>query len=177
MAIKVAYTPKVSHLVLLVVGVLSATVVAAGPARADSASDDTQANVVVTGAITLTGLTDAFTLSGTPGTVATNDGAVEMHVTTNSFAGYAVTVEPVAEALTGVTAGNPDTIPTDALNVERTGVGPYVPLSFGTPVEVFRKTSASAPGGDTISNDYRITIPFVRPDTYTGTLEYVATTL
>jgi hypothetical protein len=178
MPIKASYKRKVTHLALFVASVVAGTtMVATAPVYADSASDDTQANVVVTGAITLTGLTNAFTLSGTPGTVATNVGAVEMHVTTNSFAGYAVTVEPLTDSLTGVTAGNTDTIPTNALNVERTGVGPYVPLSFGTPVEVFRKTSASAPGGDTISNDYKITIPFVQPDTYTGTLEYVATTL
>jgi hypothetical protein len=173
----VLYKRKVAHLALLALAVAASTGIAATPASADNASGDTQANVVVTGAITLTGLTQAFTLSGTPGQVATNLDAVTMHVTTNNFAGYAVTVEPLAATLDGVTAGNGDTIPTDALNVERSGVGPYIPLSFGTPVEVARKTSASAPTGDAIDNDYKITIPFVQPDTYTGTLEYVATTL
>jgi hypothetical protein len=177
MILKVSLNRKVVHLGLSVAGVIFATAVIASPAQADSASGDTQANVVVTGAITLTALTEAFTLSGTPGAVVEDVGAVTMRVTTNNFAGYAVTVAPLADSLTGETAGNNDTIPTDSLNVERTGVGPYTPLAFGAPVEVARKTSASAAGGDPISNDYKITIPFVQPDTYTGTLEYVATTL
>lgn len=168
---------KVVHLVMAVMGVVCATAVGATPARADSDSGDTQANVVVTGAITLTALTNAFTLSGTPGTVAENLAAVSMRVTTNNFAGYTVTVAPLTDTLTGALAGNGDSIPTDALNVRRTGTLPYTPLSFGTPVEVFRKAAPSAPAGDSIVNDYKITIPFVQPDTYSGTLEYVATTL
>jgi hypothetical protein len=178
MILKVSINRKIAHLGLSLVGVVFATAVVASPAQADSASDDTQANVVVTGAITLTGLTNAFTLSGIPGAVATNVAAVSMRVTTNNFAGYTVTVQPLSDSLTGETAGNIDTIPTDDLNVERTGSGgPYVPLDSTTPVEVVHKTSASASTGDTIENDYKITIPFVQPDTYTGTLEYVATTL
>jgi hypothetical protein len=168
---------KLIHLALSVAGVMFATVVVGAPARADNASGDTQANVSVTGAITLTELTGAFTLSGIPGAVVENLGAVTMRVTTNNFAGYAVTVAPLAADMTGATAGNNDTIPTSDLNVRLTGSGTYNPLAFGTPLEVDRKTSASAPSGDPISNDYKITIPFVQPDTYTATLEYVATTL
>jgi hypothetical protein len=171
-------TGRAACLALSVASVACVAVVNAAPAQADTASGDTQANVSVTGAISLTALTSAFTLAGTPGQIIEKLAAVSMRVTTNSFAGYAVTVAPLTETLDGVTAGNLDTIPTSDLNVERTGGGgPYTPLAFGAPVEVARKTTASAAGGDLISNDYKITIPFVQPDTYTGTLEYVATTL
>jgi hypothetical protein len=177
MVFKASNRKKTLRFASAVMGVVCATAVVATPAHADSDSGDTQANVVVTGAITLTALTNAFTLSGAPGAVVEKIGAVTMRVTTNNFAGYAVSVAPLAAQLTGALAGNTDTIPTDSLNVELTGGGPYTPLSFGNPVEVFRKTAPSAPTGDPVSNDYKITIPFVQPDTYSGTLEYVATTL
>jgi hypothetical protein len=168
---------KLVHLALSVAGAMFATAVVSAPARADSASGDTQANVSVTGAITLTALTQAFTLSGIPGATVEELAAVTMRVTTNNAAGYTVTVAPLSDAMTGATAGNADTIPTSDLNVRLTGGGAYTPLAFGTPLEVDRKTSRSASGGDPVSNDYQITIPFVSPDTYTATLEYVATTL
>jgi hypothetical protein len=177
MTVNVASRRKLVHLALSMVTVMFATIVTATPAQADSDSGDTLANVAVTGAITLTALTGAFTLSGAPGAMVEDPGAVTMDVTTNNFAGYAVTVEPLEAALTGATAGNTNSIPTSDLNVRLTGTTSYAPLAFGTPLEVFRKTSASASGGDSVSNDYKITIPFVQPDTYTTTLEYVATTL
>jgi hypothetical protein len=170
-------TRRVACLSLSVASVALATVGTATPAQADDATGDTRANVVVTGAITLTALTGAFTLSGTPNAVVENPGAVTMLVTTNSFAGYTVTVEPVEDALTGAIGSNTDSIPIGDLNVKLTSASLYSPLTFGTPLEVFRKTSPSAPAGDSISNDYKITIPFVQPDTYSATLEYVATTL
>ncbi|MFC7645404.1 hypothetical protein ACFQX6_35855 [Streptosporangium lutulentum] len=55
--------------------------------------------------------------------------------------------------------------------------GAYVPLDPDAPVQVARKTERSADGGDVITNGYRITIPAVRPDTYSGTLLYSAITL
>ena len=58
-----------------------------------------------------------------------------------------------------------------------TQAGTYANLIFGTPLAVAGKSSASAPDGDTISNDFRITVPAVRPDTYSGTLNYIVTTL
>ncbi len=53
----------------------------------------------------------------------------------------------------------------------------YTPVSNTAPVEVHTQTGPSAEAGDDLSNDYQMTIPFVRSDTYTGTLNYVATTL
>lgn len=170
-------TKKTAYITLSVVGLTVTAATVGSPAHADTASGNTQANVSVTGEISLTALTNAFTLSGTPGTVAENVGAVTMIVTTNNAAGYSVTVEPVTAAMTGATAGNNETIPTSALNVKETVGGSYTPLIFGTPVQVHQQTTASAPAGDSLSNDYQITVPFVEPDTYTATLEYVATTL
>jgi hypothetical protein len=148
-------------------------------ARADTDSGTTTANVTVSTAISLTGLTDSFTLSGAPGDTPTTGGTpVTMTVTTNNFAGYSVTVEPAAATLDPAIAGNTDTIGTDLLQVRGSAqAGAYTALTPGTPLEVARKTSASAEAGDTVNNDYRLTIPFVRPDTYSGTLNYVAATL
>ena len=149
------------------------------PAVADTASGSTTANVEVSGSITLTGLTPAFTLTGVVGSTPTTGATpVTMVVTTNNFAGYNVSVVPAAANLVGAIPGNTDVIPANSLEVDGpVQAGVYAPLAFPTPLVVATKASASAPEGDTITNNYRITIPFVRPDTYSGTLNYVATTL
>ncbi|MDQ1398789.1 MAG: hypothetical protein QOK20_721, partial [Acidimicrobiaceae bacterium] len=36
-----------------------------------------------------------------------------------------------------------------------------------------QQNAASAPLGDAVSNDYQVQIPFVAPDTYSATLEYI----
>ncbi|MEU0519838.1 hypothetical protein [Streptosporangium sp. NPDC006007] len=149
-----------------------------GPARADTDTGSTTANVQVNLAITLSDLSPSFTLTGAPGATVTTPSPVTMRVTTNSFTGYAVTVQPAAPALTGDTAGNTDTIPMTLLEVSGPAqAGAFTPLSLTTPVEVVRKTSASAADGDVINHDYRITIPAVRPDIYRETINYIATTL
>jgi hypothetical protein len=152
---------------------------AAAPAQADTDADSTIVNVEVSSAITLTNLTPSFTLTGAPGaTVTTGATPVTMTVTTNNFAGYNVTVVPRTENLTPAIPGSTDLIPSNDLEVDGPSQGgTYAHLTFGTPLVVATKATASAPGGDPIINNYRITIPFVRPDTYTGTLDYVATTL
>lgn len=152
---------------------------AAAPAQADTDTDSTIVNVEVSSAITLTNLTPSFTLTGAPGaTVTTGATPVTMTVTTNNFAGYNVTVVPRTANLIPAGPGNTDVIPSNTLEVDGPAQGgDYVHLTFGTPLVVATKASASAPAGDPIINNYRITIPFVRPDTYTGTLDYVATTL
>ena len=148
-------------------------------AKADTDSDITMANVGVGSLITLTGLTDSFALSGAPGETPTTGGTpVTMTVTTNNFAGYTVTVEPASTTLEPAASGNPDTIGTGLLQVRGSvQAGFYTALTPGTPLTVARKTSASGAGGDTVNNDYRITIPAVRPDAYSGPLNYVAATL
>ena len=149
------------------------------PAFADTAAGTTTANVEVTSSITLTDLTPSFTLTGAPGTTPTTGAnPVTMTVTTNNFAGYNVTVVPDAVNLTPAVPGNTDVIPSNDLEVDGPAqAGTYAHLTFGAPLIVAAKASASAPAGDSITNNYRITIPFVRPDTYSGTLDYVATTL
>jgi len=147
------------------------------PAIAASDTGSTTVGVEVGSSITVSGLTPSFTLTGNPGDVATTVTPVSMTITTNNFAGYTVTVEPATATLTGAIAGNTDTIPASDLEVADSVVGTFAPLIFGTPVTVFTQATASAPTGDAVAENYRLTIPFVRPDTYTGTLNYIATTL
>lgn len=152
---------------------------AATPALADTDTGSTTANVDVTSSVLLTSLTPSFTLTGAPGSTPTTGATpVTMTVTTNNFAGYTVTVVPAAQNLVGAIAGNTDVIPANDLEVDGpVQAGTYVHLTYPTSLLVATKASASEPGGDTITNNYRITIPFVRPDIYTGTLNYVVTTL
>ncbi|MEV8633819.1 hypothetical protein AB0395_19385 [Streptosporangium sp. NPDC051023] len=149
------------------------------PAMADADGDSTVANVQVGLSITLSDLTDSFILQGNPGeTVSTGTGLpVTMRVTTNNFAGYTVTVQPAAAALVGAIAGNTDTVSSSLLQVLGPAQTNFTALDSAAPLEVARKGTRSDPDGDIITNSYRITIPFVRPDTYSGTLNYVATTL
>ncbi|GAA1015998.1 hypothetical protein Aple_011320 [Acrocarpospora pleiomorpha] len=161
---------------VLTVGALESVV---SPALADTDTGNTTANIEVSSSITLTDLTASFTLTGSPGQTPTTGGTpVSMEVTTNNFAGYNVTVAPAAANLTGGIVGNTDTIPANLLQVDGPAqAGTFAPLTFGTPLVVASKASASAEGGDAITNNYRMTIPFVRPDTYTVTLNYVTNTL
>jgi hypothetical protein len=150
---------------------------AAGSAFAQSSSGSTTANVAVQSGIALTGLTSSFTLTGAPGTTATDAGAVGFNVETNDVAGYAVTVQSAASTLAPQAVGNTDTIPISALTVRQSGGGSYQPLSNVAPVLVHSQSGRSANGGDNLSNDYQITVPVVNADTYTATLNYVATGL
>jgi hypothetical protein len=161
----------------LMSGVTAGVPALVAPASADSAADTTIANVEVTSSITVSNLTTAFTLTGTSGdTPTTGANPVTMTVTTNNFAGYNVTVEATTAALAGA-PGNNDAIPSNLLEVDGPEQGgTYAHLTFGTPLVVATKGSASSPDGDSIVNNYRMTVPFVRPDTYSGTLDYVATT-
>lgn len=45
------------------------------------------------------------------------------------------------------------------------------------PTSTVTMTVTTTAGGDALSNDYTITVPFVPNDTYTGKIDYVATTL
>ncbi|WP_214109610.1 hypothetical protein [Acrocarpospora catenulata] len=156
-----------------VMGVLHAGV---HPAAADTDTGDTTANVEVTSSITLSDLTAAFTLTGSPGQTPTQP--VSMRVTTNNFAGYNVTVAPATANLAGAIVGNTDVIPSSDLEVQGPAqAATFAALTFGTPLVVATKESPSAEAGDVINNTYRMAIPFVRPDTYTTTLNYIASTL
>ena len=74
------------------------------------------------------------------------------------------------------TPGNTDTIPVSNLHVRRTGDAAFTPLADGSQVLVQIRSGPSEAGGDPLSNDYQIDIPFVRPDDYTIALDYIAMT-
>jgi hypothetical protein len=163
---------------LLGLGGIAATValVAGGSFAANAATDtdSTEANVEVTTAISLTALTEEFTLTGAPGATVTDADAVAFTVETNNIAGYTVTVQSTTATLLAATVGNNDSIPVSALSV--TG-DTTVPVSATAPVLVHTQPTRSAEGGDDLTNGYGLTIPFVNSDTYTTTLTYVAATL
>lgn len=124
--------------------------------------------------ISLTGLTPSFTLAGLPDSTVSSDGTLTMTVATNSSSGYVVAVQAASPSLTGTTPGDTDsTIPIDRLSVRETGTSEFQPLSASTPLVVHRQDEPSSPGGDAISNDFRVQIPFVPSDTYAGTLDYI----
>jgi hypothetical protein len=154
-----------------------ATQALAAPAAAPvSDSGTTQANVDVSTTIALADLTPSFTLSGLPGDTPTEDGAVTMNVMTNNATGYNVTVESLSPNLSN---SGPNNIPVTDLQVDdgfSGGTPGWLPLSNTAPVQVFSQATPSSNTGDTIVNDYRMTIPTVPAGTYSGTLSYVAST-
>jgi hypothetical protein len=154
---------------------MTAASAAAAPGEDDTGSTD--AHVAVETAIVLSGLTDEFTLTGIPGATVGLDGAVTLNVETNNLAGYAVTVQSQTETLAPGTPGNGDAIPIGALSVRETGTTPFTAMDNLTTAVVHSQTTRSAELGDTLSNDYQVVLPFVNEDTYTATLDYVATTL
>jgi hypothetical protein len=146
-----------------------------GVAQAASAPGTSQANVDVSGGITLANLTPSFTLAGGPGTTVTQDGTVTMTVETNNATGYQVTMQAAAARLTG-TGTNTETIPITNMSARETGDANFGTVSNLYPLHLYDQDTPSAPGGDQLSNDYQINIPDVIPDTYTVTLDYVAAT-
>lgn len=154
---------------ILVNQVLSTSV---GASCTGPAPNCTTVTTIAARTITLTDVTSAFTLTGLPDTTVSSDGTVTMTVTTNSTGGYLVTVQATAASLIG-SAGNTETIPIELLGVRETGTIPFLPLSANTPIVVHQQDTATAPGGDAVSNDYQIQIPYVPSDNYATTLEYI----
>ena len=161
---------------LLLVG-LALAVSASVAAFAATSSGSTTANVTVASSgITLSNLTSSFTLSGNPNsTVTSSAGIVSMNVLTNNATGYTVSVQAAAANLTG-TGGNTDVIPIADLKVKETGGASFTSLSDTSAVTTHNQATKSGASGDTVSNDFQVVIPFVNPDTYTVTLNYVAAT-
>jgi hypothetical protein len=164
--------------VLLTSGLaISGLAAMAGPASAQTSSgQSTTAHVSVNPGITMTGLTSSFLLSGAPGATITLPTAVSYNVETNNVAGYAVTVESVGATMIG-TGANVDTIPIADLTARDSGAGTYSALSNAAATTVHTQATRSANGGDNLSTDYQIRIPVVNADTYSATLNYVASTL
>jgi hypothetical protein len=175
--------PAAARLGTLAVGVAlaagSVALLPAGRALAATSPGTSIATVAVGTAIALSALTPTFPLAGAPGDTPVALAAVTMDVYTNNASGYTVTVQAAGPNLVG-TGTNTDVIPVLDLSVEETGGGgPYLPLSSTTATTVYTQAtpSAAAPG-DALSNDYEFNtpIPDVTGDTYSVTLDYVATT-
>jgi hypothetical protein len=168
----------ISGLSATVLGLVAVAALPAGQALAASSPGTTIANVDVTGAIVLSNLTPSFTLTGSPADSPFEIGAVHMDVFTNNTSGYNVTVQPETDLLPAA-PGNTDTIPVSDLSVRETTTGTYQALSLDSPVTVFTKSARSiAAPGDALSNDYEFNtpIPDVTSDTYSATLDYIAST-
>jgi hypothetical protein len=158
---------------LVVTGFVATMAIA--PAASAAPGGSTVANVGVASGITMTGLTPSFTLTGTPGQTVLGAAAVTFNVETNNVTGYSVTVHSTTATMAPAdVVGNIDTIPIAALTVRETGTSAFTPLSTGT-VLVHSQAVRSANGGDALSNDFQIRIPVVNADTYSATLDYLAT--
>ncbi len=156
---------------------LSMACVSASAAPGDESADTVVANVGVSSSITLSGLTGEFTLNGLPGDTVAEEDAVTFNVNTNNVGGYNVTVQSQSAALVATLPANPDSIPIEELGVRNAGAAAYTPVSSTAPFIINTKATRSAEGGDAYSHDYSVDIPFVSDDTYTATLDYVATAL
>ena len=161
-------------------GLVATTALIAGAspvANAEPTTGSTEANVVVSTSITLSGLTPSFSLTGLPGdTKETTGKAVAFTVKTNNQSGYKVTVVSATSALLPADGiDNGDSIPIGALSVS-SDLGGWNALVADEPTIVADQSGRSLEGGSTFGNDYKVVIPFVNSDTYTATLNYVATT-
>ena len=172
-------TTRTSHRALLGLVGLAATAallsVGSLPAMAATDTGSTDASVEVTTAISLTGLTDAFTLTGAPGDTVAEAGVVTFNVRTNNASGYIVTAQAATPTLVAAEPGNVDSIPIAALSV-REGAAAFAPMSSATAVPVHSQATKSDELGDELSNDYQVVVPFVNSGTYTATLNYIAST-
>ena len=173
--------PAAARLGTLAAGVAlaagSVALLPAGQALAATSPGSSIANVAVDSGIAITLLTPAFTLTGIPGDTPVDIGAVTMDVFSNNATGYNVTVQAANANLVG-TGTNLDVIPVSDLSVEETTTGTYAPLSSTATTTVHTQaTPSAATPGDALSNDYEFNtgIPDVTPDTYSVTLDYVAT--
>jgi hypothetical protein len=156
---------------------LLAAVAAQLPAAAapgDRSADTTIANVGVSSSITLAGLTPSFALNGAPDDTVTSTNAVSYSVLTNNVGGYTVGVTAAADALLPV-GDSTDSIPIENLAVRPNGADDFTPLSSTDAVTLRDKATRSDAAGDSYSDDYQVDIPFVADDTYSVTLNYVAT--
>ncbi|MFJ6943185.1 hypothetical protein ACISU4_00735 [Streptomyces wuyuanensis] len=163
--------------VMLIAGGLM-LVVSGGAATAESALAPraTASAVLRQQPITMSGLTPGFSLAGSPNQVVFREGAVTLRVRTPDRDGYSVSVRAENPAMRPVRGRNPDRIPVERLAVRKTGTETFQSLSSSSAVTVHVQTTRSAPRGDDLSTDYRVSIPFVRSDSYRVILTYTATT-
>lgn len=160
---------------------LGAASVVAPAARASSAADVETRVHVLTG-LTLS-LPESFRVGGAPGVLSANLGSVEGTVLTNNATGYTVSV--LASSAGGLQpdpglAGSTGSIPWDRLEVRESATGTFLPLREDESVTVGGRPTPSGDGtgeADVFHNDFRLTVPVVDADRYTGVLTYTATAL
>lgn len=150
---------------------MAGAVAGASPALAQTDTAQTEAEIVVESTISITVDAD-FQLTGASGTLA--DTTVEFTVTNND-GGFTVEVQPDApNLLPPDPVENTDVIPFSDLEVFDIDDATFVPLDPGNPITIYTSDDP-APTGDTQQHDYQIEMPFVTPDSYTGTITYTAT--
>lgn len=152
----------------------TAGIASAQPGQTDDGT--TVASVAVGSSIVLSGLPAGFTLSGLPGATVQTGAPVTFNIETNNAGGYIVTVDSQTPTMVGATPGNTDSVPIGALSVFNSD-GVYEPLSSTDTATIATKASRSAQGGDALGNNFQVVVPFVNGDTYSATLDYLATTL
>jgi hypothetical protein len=161
-----------------VTALISSSAFPAFAAPGDESTDTVVANIGISSAIALTGLTPSFTINAPINATTEAQDAVSYNVNTNNAGGYNVTVSSRSATLApdNAATGNTDSIPIEDLKVRVGNVTSttYLPVTE-TPVEISNKASRSAAAGDAITNDYEITVGFVADGTYSATLDYVAT--
>ncbi len=156
-----------------VVAGLALAATGASPAVAAPSNGNTDANVGVNNTISMSGVTASFTLTGDPNATVSAPGAVTMNVKCNNRTGYTVSVQAGAANFVGANAGNSDTFAVTELKVTASGAS-NAPVSPTTARQVHSRSDRTTQTGDAISNDYAMTIPWIAPDTYVVTLQYIA---
>lgn len=131
---------------------------------------------VAAASVSVSGVTESFILTGQANTTVGSDGAVTLTVRSNNPGGYVVAIQATEPSLTGADPANTMTIGVDQLRVRESGTSAFQPLSADESVVVHQQAAESAPLGDAISNDFEVAIPFVQPDSYSTTLEYIVST-
>ena len=152
---------------LIASGVLLGSLAAATPAFASGAPVAITATVNQT--ISMTGPPATLALAGDPGT--TSSGNVAYSVTTNDPNGYNVTVTPSGGFLQGPGSNS---IPNSAMGYTPNG-GSQVQFSNATPLTVNNKLAASAGGGDSYTDSFKLAIPGnAAAGAYAETFSYLA---
>jgi hypothetical protein len=163
---------KAAGLALTVTGFALA---ASGTSPVGAAPDGkSKAKVGVGNTIAMSGLTASFTLEADPSETVAAPGAVQLNVKTNNPSGYVVSVKADTEDLTGADANNPDTIPVSALLVTSAPVATDEELDASVAKTVGQRPDRTSQTGDTITNDYEMSVPWVNADTYSVSLDYIA---
>ena len=151
-------------------GVAAAAAALAGAGfLATAAGNPVAVTATVNQTISMTGPPATLNLAGDPGTTAS--GTVLYTVATNDSAGYNVTISPSSGSL----ANGSNLIANSAMGYAPEG-GSQLNFSGANPLTVQSKIAASAAGGDSYSDAFKLAIPGnAASGAYTETFTYLAT--